>query len=61
MDWFNENVLAAGARLLGTRPVEGRRPGVIDGVHQRLGARMVGRWPAWCAWCRPATSTGMRW
>jgi NADH-quinone oxidoreductase subunit L len=37
MDWFNENVLARGARALGTGPVEGRRPGHDRRCHrQRL-------------------------
>jgi NADH-quinone oxidoreductase subunit L len=40
MDWFNENVLAAGARAAGHRAVEGRRPGPDRRRgDQRLGAR----------------------
>ena len=58
MDWFNENVLARGARVLGHRPVEGRR----RGHHRRRhGQRQRSRWlagsPAWCAGSSPATST----
>ena len=32
MDWFNENVLAGGARLLGTGLWKGGDEAVIDGV-----------------------------
>ena len=41
MDWFNENVLSAGARLLGQGLVEGRRPG--------LDRRPAGQWSSHCA------------
>jgi NADH-quinone oxidoreductase subunit L len=41
-DWFNENVLSAGARLLGTGLWKGGDVGVIDGVLVNGSARMVG-------------------
>ncbi|MBX3618513.1 MAG: NADH-quinone oxidoreductase subunit L [Rhizobacter sp.] len=41
-DWFNENVLAAGARLLGTGLWKGGDQGVIDGVLINGTARGVG-------------------
>jgi NADH-quinone oxidoreductase subunit L len=42
MDWFNEHVLAAGARLLGTGLWKGGDQGVIDGVLINGSARGVG-------------------
>ena len=42
MDWFNEQVLAAGARLLGTGLWKGGDVGVIDGVIVNGSARAVG-------------------
>jgi NADH-quinone oxidoreductase subunit L len=41
-DWFNENVLAAGARLLGTGLWKGGDVGVIDGVLINGTARGIG-------------------
>ena len=41
-DWFNEHVLAAGARLLGRGLWKGGDMGLIDGVIINGGARMVG-------------------
>ncbi len=42
MDWFNENVLARGARLLGTGLWKGGDQGLIDGVLINGSARTVG-------------------
>ena len=42
MDWFNEHVLAAGARLLGTGLWKGGDVGLIDGVVVNGSARAVG-------------------
>ena len=42
MDWFNEHVLAAGARMLGTGLWKGGDQGVIDGVLINGSARGVG-------------------
>jgi NADH-quinone oxidoreductase subunit L len=42
MDWFNEHVLAAGARLLGTGLWKGGDVGLIDGVVINGSARAVG-------------------
>jgi len=42
MDWFNEHVLAAGARLLGTGLWKGGDVALIDGVAIDGSARMVG-------------------
>ena len=42
LDWFNEHVLAAGARLLGRGLWKGGDMGLIDGVIINGGARMVG-------------------
>jgi NADH-quinone oxidoreductase subunit L len=42
MDWFNENVLAAGARVLGTGLWKGGDQAVIDGVVINGSARVVG-------------------
>ena len=42
MDWFNENVLARGARLIGTGLWKGGDQGVIDGVLINGSARTVG-------------------
>ena len=42
LDWFNEHVLAAGARLLGRGLWKGGDMGLIDGVVINGGARMVG-------------------
>jgi NADH-quinone oxidoreductase subunit L len=42
MDWFNEHVLAAGARLLGTGLWKGGDVGVIDGLVVNGSARVVG-------------------
>ena len=42
MDWFNENVLAAGARLLGTGLWKGGDQGLIDGAIVNGSARTVG-------------------
>ncbi len=42
MDWINEHVLAAGARLLGTGLWKGGDVGVIDGVLVNGSARAVG-------------------
>ncbi len=41
-DWFNENVLAAGARLLGRGLWKGGDLGLIDGVFVNGSARLVG-------------------
>ena len=42
MDWFNENVLAAGARLLGRGLWKGGDQGLIDGLVVNGSARVVG-------------------
>jgi len=42
MDWFNEHVLAAGARLLGTGLWKGGDVGLIDGIAINGSARAVG-------------------
>jgi NADH-quinone oxidoreductase subunit L len=42
MDWFNENVLAAAARMLGTGLWKGGDQAVIDGVVINGSARVVG-------------------
>jgi NADH-quinone oxidoreductase subunit L len=42
MDWFNENVLAAGARLLGLGLWKGGDQGLIDGAVINGSARAVG-------------------
>ncbi len=42
MDWFNENVLAAGARLLGRGLWKGGDQGLIDGLLVNGSARVVG-------------------
>ncbi len=42
MDWFNEHVLAAGARLLGTGLWKGGDQGLIDGALVNGSARTVG-------------------
>jgi NADH-quinone oxidoreductase subunit L len=42
MDWINEHILAAGARLLGTGFWKGGDQGVIDGVLVNGSARTVG-------------------
>ena len=42
MDWFNEHVLSAGARLLGTGLWKGGDVGLIDGVVVNGSARAVG-------------------
>jgi NADH-quinone oxidoreductase subunit L len=47
MDWFNEHVLAAGARLLGTGLWKGGDQAVIDGVVINGGAGLVGRIAGW--------------
>ena len=41
-DWFNENVLAAGARLLGRGLWKGGDQGLIDGLAVNGSARVVG-------------------
>jgi len=41
-DWFNENVLAAGARLLGRGLWKGGDQGLIDGLAVNGSARLVG-------------------
>jgi NADH-quinone oxidoreductase subunit L len=41
-DWFNENVLAAGARLLGRGLWKGGDQGLIDGLFVNGSARLVG-------------------
>jgi NADH-quinone oxidoreductase subunit L len=41
-DWFNENVIAAGARLLGRGLWKGGDQGVIDGLAVNGSARVVG-------------------
>ena len=41
-DWFNENVLAAGARLLGRGLWKGGDQGLIDGLVVNGSARLVG-------------------
>jgi NADH-quinone oxidoreductase subunit L len=43
MDWFNENVLARGARMLGTGLWKGGDEAVIDGALVNGSARVVGR------------------
>jgi NADH-quinone oxidoreductase subunit L len=47
MDWFNEHVLAAGARLMGTGLWKGGDQAVIDGVVINGGASLVGRIAGW--------------
>ena len=47
MDWFNEHVLAAGARLLGTGLWKGGDQVLIDGVLINGSARGVGRVAGW--------------
>ena len=47
MDWFNENVLAAGARLLGRGLWKGGDQGVIDGLLVNGSWRIVSRISAW--------------
>jgi NADH-quinone oxidoreductase subunit L len=42
LDWFNENVLARGARLLGTGLWKGGDQGIIDGLLINGSARLVG-------------------
>jgi NADH-quinone oxidoreductase subunit L len=42
MDWFNENVLAAGARLLGHGLWKGGDVALIDGLAINGSARLVG-------------------
>ena len=42
IDWFNENVIAAGARLLGTGLWKGGDAGIIDGLVINGSARLVG-------------------
>jgi len=42
LDWFNENVLAAGARLLGRGLWKGGDLGLIDGLFVNGSARLVG-------------------
>ena len=42
LDWFNEHVLAAGARMLGRGLWKGGDMGLIDGIIINGGARMVG-------------------
>jgi NADH-quinone oxidoreductase subunit L len=42
MDWFNEHVLSAGARLLGTGLWKGGDEALIDGVAINGSARVVG-------------------
>ena len=41
-DWFNENVFAAGARLLGRGLWKGGDQGLIDGLFVNGSARLVG-------------------
>ncbi len=43
LDWFNENVLARGARLLGTGLWKGGDQAVIDGVLVNGSANLIGR------------------
>jgi NADH-quinone oxidoreductase subunit L len=47
MDWFNENVLAAGARLLGRGLWKGGDQGFIDGLLVNGSWRIVSRISAW--------------
>jgi NADH-quinone oxidoreductase subunit L len=42
LDWFNENVLSKGARLLGTGLWKGGDQALIDGVAVNGSARLVG-------------------
>jgi NADH-quinone oxidoreductase subunit L len=42
LDWFNENVLSRGARLLGTGLWKGGDQGLIDGLLINGSARLVG-------------------
>jgi NADH-quinone oxidoreductase subunit L len=42
IDWFNENVIAAGARLVGTGLWKGGDAGIIDGLVINGSARLVG-------------------
>jgi NADH:ubiquinone oxidoreductase subunit 5 (subunit L)/multisubunit Na+/H+ antiporter MnhA subunit len=44
MDWFNENVLARGARALGTGLWKGGDQAVIDGAIVNGSWKLVGRW-----------------
>jgi hypothetical protein len=47
MDWINENIFAAGARLIGRGLWKGGDVGLIDGLLVNGSARVVG-------WCRCA-------
>ena len=47
LDWFNENVLAAGTRLLGRGLWKGGDQGLIDGLLVNGSWRIVGRFAAW--------------
>ena len=61
-DWFNEHVLAAGARWLGKGLWKGGDVGADRRRHrQRLGARRRRGGRRRRGWCRRATCTGTRW
>ena len=47
LDWFNENVLAKGSRLIGMGLWKGGDQAVIDGALVNGSARMVGRLAGW--------------
>ncbi|MFI4926376.1 MAG: proton-conducting transporter membrane subunit, partial [Burkholderiales bacterium] len=50
MDWFNEHVIARGARLLGVGLWKGGDQGVIEGVFVNGSARLVGRFAGVIRW-----------
>jgi NADH-quinone oxidoreductase subunit L len=61
LDWFNEHVLAAGARLLGRGLWKGGDMGLIDGLLVNGSAKVVGMVAASPVWCRPGMCIGTRW
>ncbi|MBK6009349.1 NADH-quinone oxidoreductase subunit L [Ramlibacter ginsenosidimutans] len=50
MDWFNEHVIARGARLLGVGLWKGGDQGLIEGVFVNGSARLVGRFAGLIRW-----------
>ncbi|KAB0584120.1 NADH-quinone oxidoreductase subunit L [Ideonella dechloratans] len=54
MDWINENIIAAGARLIGRGLWKGGDVGLIDGLLVNGSARVVG----WCAGALRVVQTG---
>jgi NADH-quinone oxidoreductase subunit L len=57
MDWFNENVLARGARALGVGLWKGGDQAIIDGAIVNGSWKLVAALPAWCAGSSRATCT----